>query len=83
LAATEQDPRGDDNEDFGAKDGALGEGLINKTFGDFFWDIWRERDYRFPDDTSLCYCFMTAVPAIQIFTHLTPPGTRPLFFQRF
>lgn len=70
--ATGQGPlHGDKNED-GAKED-LGEGMINKTFGDFFWEIWQERDYRFPEDTSLCYCFMTAVPAIQIFTHLTPP----------
>jgi hypothetical protein len=61
--------------DCGTETTDLDEGEISKTFGGFFWDIWKERDYRFPDDTDLCYSFMTAVPAIQIFTHLTPPGS--------
>jgi hypothetical protein len=81
IATGQGPPHGDKNED-GAKED-LGEGMINKTFGDFFWDIWQERDYRFPEDTSLCYCFMTAVPAIQIFTHLTPPGTCVSHHQSF
>lgn len=47
---------------------------IDKTFGDFFWEVWKEKGYRLPTDTGLCYSFMLSVRAIQIFNHLTPKG---------
>jgi hypothetical protein len=67
---TNEGPDDDDDDD-------EGQGQIHKTFGDFFWDIWHEKGYRYPDDASLCYSFMVSVRAIQIFNHLTPQGTYP------
>ncbi len=45
-----------------------------KTLGDYFWEIWRERGYQLPEDTSLCYTFMVSVAAIDACEHLPSQG---------
>jgi hypothetical protein len=45
-----------------------------QTLGDYFWEIWRERGYQLPEDTSLCYTFMVSVAAIDACEHLPSQG---------
>jgi hypothetical protein len=46
-----------------------------KTLREYFWEIWGERGYRLPEDTSLCYTFIVSVAAIDACEHLPSQGT--------